>query len=216
MYIQQLFESPADEAFFGPGAHQNGAFNYKDHDVDLWQYNIVNAIPLLVSSKNYGILWDNNSRTKFGDIREYQSITGLKLFDKNGLPGGLSAEYFKDSNLNDLYLERIENRIEHEFLDVNDPWPNGFSENVRAVRWSGEIASDQEGIHKLRLYCSGYTKVWLDDSLVVDSWRQNWLPWTHNLKVDMKNGQHHKIKIEWIHSGGFIGLKSSFFFVSEL
>jgi len=55
--IRQLFESPADEAFYGLGAHQNAIMNYKGHDVDLWQYNIIDIIPFLVSSRNYGILW---------------------------------------------------------------------------------------------------------------------------------------------------------------
>jgi len=85
-HIQQLFGSPDDEAFYGLGAHQNNIWNYKGHDVDLWQYNIVDIIPFLVSSlpdgkagRNYGILWHNNSRTKFGDKRDYTSKTTLKI-----------------------------------------------------------------------------------------------------------------------------------------
>src|SRR3972149_10483375 len=92
-HIQQLFKSPEDEAFYGLGQHQNDLMNYKGHDVDLWQLNIVAAIPFLVSSKNYGILWDNNSRTKFGDIRDYQSLSDFKLYGKDNQPGGLTAEY---------------------------------------------------------------------------------------------------------------------------
>jgi alpha-D-xyloside xylohydrolase len=56
-HVQQFFESPADEAFYGLGQHQNGVMTYKGHDVDLWQYNIVAAVPFLVSSRHYGILW---------------------------------------------------------------------------------------------------------------------------------------------------------------
>ncbi len=82
--------------------------NYKGHDVDLWQYNIIAVNPFLVSSKNYGILWDNNSRTKFGDIRDYQPINTLKLYDKNGESGGLTAEYFRDTSFDYLYTSRIE------------------------------------------------------------------------------------------------------------
>jgi alpha-D-xyloside xylohydrolase len=206
-HIQQFFDSPEDEAFYGLGAHQNGTWNYKNHDVDLWQYNIINAIPFLVSNHKYGILWDNNSRTKFGDIRNYRSITGLKTYDKSGQPGGLTAQYFGDTEFNSLYTERKEPKIEHEFIDVNDDYPEGFSNNVKAVRWSGEIESDKSGIHKFRLYCSGYTKMWLNGKLVVESWRQNWLPWTHLPKLNMEAGKRYKIKIEWIHTGGFIGLK---------
>ncbi len=106
-HIRQLFDSPDDEAFYGLGGHQNSIMNYKGHDVDLWQYNIVKSIPFLVSNRNYGILWDNNSRTKFGDIREYQSLSGLLLYGKDGSPGGLTAEYFKDSAMTSLFTSRL-------------------------------------------------------------------------------------------------------------
>lgn len=206
-HIQQLFDSHNDEAFYGLGQHQNGVMNYKGHDVDLWQCNIVAVVPFLVSSRGYGVLWDNNSRTKFGDIREFQSLATLKLYGSDGSFGVLTAEYFRDRNFESRYTSRPESRIEHEFIDVNDPFPDGFHENVKSVRWSGSIECHETGVHKFRLYCSGYTKMWLNGELVVDSWRQNWLPWTHLLKLDMKPGERYAIKIEWIPDGGFIGLK---------
>jgi len=206
-HIQQLFESPEDEAFYGLGAHQNGVMNYRGHDVDLWQYNIIDVVPFLASSKNYGILWDNNSQTKFGDIREYGSLSGLTLYGADGTAGGVTAEYFRDADFRSLFTSRPESRIEHEFIDVNDEYPPGFKENVAAVRWSGEIASQEPGVHKFRLYCCGYTRMWLDDKLVVDSWRQNWLPWTHLPRLVMQAGKRYKIRVEWVHTGGYIGLK---------
>ena len=206
-HIQELFNSPEDEAFYGLGQHQNGIMNYKGHDVDLWQYNIVDVIPFLVSSNHYGILWDNNSITKFGDIRDYESLTNLKLYDDNGNLGGLTAEYFKDTSFTDLFTKRTEPRIEHEFIDVNDSFPEGFHQNVKAVRWSGEIECNEAGFNKFRLYSSGYTKMWLNGKLLVNSWRQNWLPWTHLLKLNMEKWKKYQIKIEWIHEDGYIGLK---------
>jgi alpha-D-xyloside xylohydrolase len=205
--IQQLFDSPEDEAFYGLGQHQNDVMNYKGHDVDLWQYNIVVAVPFLVSNKNYGILWDNNSHTKFGDIRDYQSLSTLKLYGKDGTEGGLTTEYFSDPGFKSLFTARLEPRIEHEFIDVNDTFPAGFRQNVAAVRWSGEIESNETGLQKFRLYSCGYTKMWLNGKLVVDAWRQNWLPWTHVLSLQMEAGKRYQIKIEWIHTGGYIGLK---------
>jgi len=206
-HIQQLFDSPDDEAFYGLGQHQNNVMNYKGHDVDLWQHNIVAVVPFLVSSKNYGILWDNNSRTKFGDIRDFESLSTLKLYGNDGKQGGLTVEYFIESDFQSLYTSRSESRIEHEFTDVNDAYPEGFNQNVKSVRWSGEIECHEPGIHKFRLYCSGYTKMWLNGELVVDSWRQNWLPWTHLPRLNMETGKRYPIKIEWVHTGGYIGLK---------
>ncbi len=206
-HIQQLFDSPADEAFYGLGAHQNGVMNYKGHDVDLWQHNIVDVTPFLVSSKNYGILWDNYSRTKFGDIREYQPLSLLTLYSREGVKGGLTVEYYNESNFNSLLISRAEPTIAHDFVDQPGVYPRGFNLNRGSIRWSGEIQSDQTGVHKFRLYSSGYIKMWLNGDMVVDAWRQNWLPWTHMLRLSMEAGKRYSIKIEWIPSGGNIGLK---------
>jgi alpha-D-xyloside xylohydrolase len=206
-HIQQIFDSPSNEAFYGLGQHQNNIMNYKGHDVDLWQHNIVVAVPFLVSNKNYGILWDNNSRTKFGDIRDYESLSSLKLYDKEGKEGGLTAEYFSESNFKSLLTSRREPKIEYEFIDVHDTFPEKFNTNTGSIRWSGEIECKESGIHKFRLYSSNYTKMWLNGELVVSSWRQNWLPWTHLLRLQMESGKRYPIKIEWVPNGGFIGLK---------
>lgn len=205
-HIQQLFDSTPDEAFYGLGQHQNGIMNYKDHDVDLWQYNIVASVPFLISNKNYGILWDNDSRTKFGDVRDYKPISTLRLFDANGKPGGLTAQYFTGTKFRNIYTSRIENRIEHKYLDVNDSYPDGFSKKVKAVRWIGELGTENPGVYKFKLYSSSYIKMWLNGKLVVNTWRENWLPWTNFFKLKMKKGARYKVKIEWIPKDGFIGL----------
>jgi len=168
---------------------------------------MVAIVPFLVSNKNYGILWDNNSRTKFGDIREYQSLSTQKLYDKDGNVGGLTAEYFEDAGFKSIYTSRIERRIEHEFIEVNDEYPEGFQKNVAAVRWSGEIESSESGVYKFKLYSSGYVRLWINGTLLVDSWRQNWNPWTHLPRLEMESGKRYQIKLEWIHTGGYIGLK---------
>jgi alpha-D-xyloside xylohydrolase len=65
------------------------------------------------------------------------------------------------------------------------------------VVWEGSLSSDVEGDHKFIVYSAGYVKVWLDDKLTIEKWRQNWNPWTNKFILKMKKGQKHKIKIEW-------------------
>lgn len=154
-HIQQLFESPKDEAFYGLGAHQNAVMNYKGHDVDLWQHNIVDVIPFLVSSKNYGILWDNYSRTKFGDIRDYQPLSSLTLYNQQGEQGGWTVEYFKDSKFGSLITSQTEANIEHDFVDQPGVYPEGFNVNQGSIRWSGEIGSDQSGRSQIQTLLVG-------------------------------------------------------------
>jgi alpha-D-xyloside xylohydrolase len=206
-HIQQLFDSPKDEAFYGLGQHQNGIMNYKGHDVDLRQYNFVDVVPFLISSRNYGILWDNNSYTKFGDIRYYQPLSCLVLYNKDGQKGGLTAEYFSDSEFKTSLLSRTESVIAHESQQATQDFPAGFdSKGKGSIRWSGQIEADQTGTYKFRLYCSSYTKMWVNDKLVVDSWRQNWAPWYHPVLIPMQAGKRCSVKIEWIPDGGYIGL----------
>jgi len=93
--IRQAFAGDEKEALYGLGQHQAGVFNYKGTQVLLSQYNTEVAVPFMTSSKNYGILWDNNSITKSIDTREYEQLSTLKLFSKEGDQGWLTATYYE-------------------------------------------------------------------------------------------------------------------------
>ncbi len=53
------------EAFYGLGQHQAGAWNYRGESIDISQDNTNISIPFLLSSNGYGIFWNNGSRSKF-------------------------------------------------------------------------------------------------------------------------------------------------------
>ncbi|MGH9600366.1 MAG: TIM-barrel domain-containing protein, partial [Terracidiphilus sp.] len=59
--IEDRFSLDATEALYGLGQHQSGMFNYRGSVVELGQNNTDVAIPLLVSSKGYAILWNTAS-----------------------------------------------------------------------------------------------------------------------------------------------------------
>jgi alpha-D-xyloside xylohydrolase len=52
------------EALYGLGQHQSGVWNYRGESVDISQDNTNIAVPMLVSSKGYGIFWNNTSRSR--------------------------------------------------------------------------------------------------------------------------------------------------------
>lgn len=72
--IKQNFKLSPTEAIYGLGQFQQGVMNWRGHDVVLFQENREIAVPMFVSTKNYGILWDNYSLTKFKDNRENTSM----------------------------------------------------------------------------------------------------------------------------------------------
>ncbi len=209
--VRQQFASPDDEAFYGLGQHQKGSMNYKGKDVELAEHNMDIGIPFVVSSRNYGLLWDNNSITRFGDPRPYQMLDKqLKLFDADGKPGGLTANYYVDGKLE---LSRDESEVNYEYIKDLKHWPASLTDARgitggpgQTVEWKGSVESDVAGLHKFRLYASGYFKLYVDGKLVLDDWRQNWNPWYRNFFVPMQPGEKHAIRIEWTPQSGYIAL----------
>ena len=72
--IKQAFELSAGEGIYGLGQHQYGYMNYRGHTIKLVQTNTDAVSPFLVSTKNYGVLWDNYSKTIFDDNARGTSI----------------------------------------------------------------------------------------------------------------------------------------------
>jgi len=209
--IHQIFDSPDDEAFYGLGQHQDGWMNYKGKDVDLYQYNTKVSVPFVISSKKYGILWDNYSQSRFGDSREYESISKFKIYSPDLKEGGLEARYYSKTDTSKIFFIRSENDLLYEFLTDLHKFPAGVQLNDCKVSWTGYIESDTSGIHKFRLYAAGYVKMWIDGKLVVaERWRQAWNPTTNYFTLPMEKGQKYAIKIEWDPDGGesYIGLRA--------
>ncbi|MGA9626131.1 MAG: hypothetical protein WBQ65_16785, partial [Bryobacteraceae bacterium] len=71
-HARQLWQANADESLYGLGQQQKGTLDIKGYDLDMWQHNTNVVVPLLVSSRGYGIFWDNMSYSRFGDLRPFQ------------------------------------------------------------------------------------------------------------------------------------------------
>jgi alpha-D-xyloside xylohydrolase len=65
--ISTQFNSPADEALYGLGCHPEDSLsiNYKGRNQELLIKYMTGAIPVLLSTKGYGLLWDNYSASNF-------------------------------------------------------------------------------------------------------------------------------------------------------
>lgn len=209
--MQQVFESPADEAFYGLGQHQADEFNYKGKNEVLFQYNTKVSVPFVLSSKNYGILWDNYSLTKFGDSRDYLDLDQFKLYDKTGKEGGLTATYMVNADPNKVFVERSESQIDYENLETIKKFPQDFPFFNSRITWEGDIEAKETGKYHFILYYAGYTTISLDNEVIVpERWRTAWNPNSYKFTVDMKAGEKRKIKLDWKPDGGisYIGLKA--------
>ncbi|WP_210487601.1 TIM-barrel domain-containing protein [Rufibacter aurantiacus] len=195
--LKKAFTVDKEEAFYGLGQHQTGLMNYRGWQIDLTQYNSVAVVPFLVSSKNYGILWDNNSITKFGDVRPYQQLSKLKLYGKDQKAGGLTATYAFDKKTGKAPIVRQESEINYEFLEDQNKYPTGYTLEGGLMTWEGFIESDATGDHRFEMPSSGYVKVWVDNKLLLDRWREAWNPGMSVFKAPLQKGRKHAFKIEW-------------------
>jgi len=64
-HVSDRFQPAPTEGFYGLGQHQSGVFNYRGSVVEMAQANTDVAVPLLVSTNGYGILWNTASKSWF-------------------------------------------------------------------------------------------------------------------------------------------------------
>ena len=209
--VRQIFNSPADEAFHGLGQHQADEFNYKGKSEELFQYNTKVSVPFIVSNKNYGVLWDSYSLSRFGDSRPYKQLNDLfKLYDKKGNAGDLTGTYI--SNVKDVKnIERKEESIFFEDIKSIKNLPQNFPLKNANVTYEGEIEAPETGDYKFTLYYAGYVKVFLDNKLVVaERWRTAWNPNSYKFLLPLQAGKRVPLRIEWRPDGGtsYCGLRA--------
>lgn len=208
--LQQVFDSPGEEALYGLGQHQAGELNYKGKSEELFQYNTKVSCPFVISTRKYGLFWDNYSLSRFGDPRPYGQIDQFILSGKNGEEGALTASYVDDREKNHLFTERQEKVIDYENLTTIKNFPDGFKFDRGLITWEGYLQPKEPGIFNFLLYYAGYTRIWVDEVLYADKWRTAWNPSVAKFALDMQEGRKYHLKLEWIPDGGmsYIGLKA--------
>ena len=208
--IRQVFESPADEAFYGLGQHQSEEFNYKGKNEELFQYNTKVSVPFIVSNKNYGILLDSYSLCRFGNPNDYSQLGEVfKLYDKDGVEGAVTGTYVPENGSDAQTIVRREPSLYFEHLDRNSHLskvvnlPDNFPFMGAAVSYEGMIEPSQTGEFKFILYYAGYTRVYIDNKLIVpERWRTAWNPNSYKFSVSLDAGKKVPIRVEWKPDGG--------------
>jgi alpha-glucosidase/alpha-D-xyloside xylohydrolase len=66
--VSATFDSPDGEHYYGLGQHQQGLLDLRDHRINCWHdYSAIGGetlcVPFMVSSRDYGMIWDNPSKT---------------------------------------------------------------------------------------------------------------------------------------------------------
>lgn len=216
-----LFDSPDNEAFYGLGQHQSEELNMKGKNEDLFQYNTKVSVPFVISNKNYGILWDSYSYSRWGNPDDYLQLNrAFKLYDKDGKEGQLTGTYVaKDGRKivrgeDSIYFEYAMPETS-EICNQTDKGgiqnlPKGFALNGSKVVYEGYVEAPTSSFYQFILYYAGYMKIYIDGKLVVpERWRTAWNPNSYKFETAIQKGKKTPICIEWQPDGdvSYCGLR---------
>ena len=190
---------------------------------DLFQYNTKVSVPFVLSSKNYGVLWDAYSYGRFGNPDDYQQLNRIfKLYDKKGVKGHLTGTY---TDLSGKTLVRQEDSLYYEFDTPEKSvlaqqterggiknLPKGFNLNGATVVYEGFIEPKATSSFNFILYYAGYIKVYIGgEEVVPERWRTAWNPNTYKFQKMLLKGRRYQLRVEWKPDGGvsYCGLRAS-------
>lgn len=85
--VSAVFASPTDEHYYGLGQHQQGFLDLRDHHLDCWHNYVAPGgqtvcVPFMVSSRGYGLVWDNPSKTSIDLGFNQQNVWSSEVGDR--------------------------------------------------------------------------------------------------------------------------------------
>ena len=186
-HVQQLWQTRPDESLYGLGQRQEGKLDIKGYDFDLWQRNTVVYVPMIVSSRGYGLLWDNTSPSKFGDVRPFEAI-----------PAAATRRHVREAGR----TERRHVRVEHRGRDGDEDGAGSFVQHERRRGGTGcawMAGTDRRARHR-RLSVPDvlqrpHERSRSTGKIEIDHYKQNWATEYDQFKVHLVAGRRYPIKI---------------------
>jgi alpha-D-xyloside xylohydrolase len=86
-HVSATFDSPTDEHYYGLGQQQGGFLDLRDHQIRCWHdYGAIGGenvcVPFMVSSRGYGLIWDNPSKTTIDLGINNQNVWSSEVGDR--------------------------------------------------------------------------------------------------------------------------------------
>ena len=160
--VTETFDSPEDEHLYGLGQFQDGYLDVRGLPRRLTQVNTQISIPFVLSSKGYGLLWNNYGLTNFNMPSDSIALTKKEAESEIVEVDVTTTEGNQ--------RERRENNIFEATLEISESGRYALLLDV------GQTMARR---HNLQI-----------DSLTVMEMRNMWLPPTSSTIVELEKGTH--------------------------
>ncbi|HEY3329063.1 MAG TPA: TIM-barrel domain-containing protein [Capsulimonadaceae bacterium] len=202
---QGKFEIAPDESLYGLGQHQHGKLDQRETVVNLQQLNREISIPFLISSRGYGILWNNASRAEIALGSDANVIPSTSLSDDSGQVGGLTAHYFSGTNFEKDVGTTLDPQV--DFAWKEGPM-GGLTHDNYSVRWTGFVTADEAGSYTFQTASDDGVRLWIDGKPVIDDWSFHAV--TNNAgTVHFDAATRHAIRLEYYQANRGASIKLS-------
>ena len=181
-HVRQEWRENADEALYGLGENQLGLLDIKGYDLDLWQHNgtVVVPVPGLEPRLRHPV-GQHLLHALRRSARVGADSRRAPLRRDRQAAAASPARTTRGANFEHLVGERVDRDHRHRAFEQGEEaepaHPPGLPEGPASVRWEGEVEAEATGDHIFQTFSNGGIKLWVDDTLVIDHWRQGWLPW---------------------------------------
>ncbi len=138
--ITQYFELADDERIYGMGQIQDGNLNRRGTGVRLEQENRSICIPYFLSSKNYGLYWDNYSPTYFNDSGNLTSFRST----------GTAIDYYILSGSNSHEVQRSLRKLTGD-CQLPPLWNFGVYQSKERYTSANEVISVVQKYRNLKI-----------------------------------------------------------------
>ena len=156
------FDSPADESLYGLGCHPEDSLsiNYKGRNQDMTIKYMTGAVPVLLSTKGYGLMWDNYSASNFYGAEE----------------GNTKFRYVSESgNMTDYYFI-----YGPDFDHIIAAYRNATGSAPMFPKWSFGLFQSQDR-YKSQAEILSVKDKYRNNKIPVDCIVQDWFYWEPNV-----------------------------------
>ena len=205
--VRTQFAAEPDESLYGLGQHQAGEFDHRGRSEEIYQYNTKVSVPMVVSTRGYGLMFDAYSLSRWGNPAPYEQLGALfTLYDKDGVEGALTGTY-RPAQGKPVVQREDSLYYENEFLVKNLP---AIGLQGATVVYEGFIEAPETADYHFIQYYAGFQRTLVGgQEMMSRRWRPAWNPNSYKFTSHLEKGVRTPIRIEWEPDGdvSYIGLR---------
>ncbi len=149
-HVKQEFVIGKNEGLYGLGQYQDGTMNFHDKEVLLAQANRTVTVPFLISTRSYGIMWDNYSEGWF-------KSRGNEMSFSSEVADGINYFFMAGKNMDEVISEYRETT---GAAPLFGKWAYGYWQSKEHYKTQNELLQISKEFRKRQIPIDNIVQDW--------------------------------------------------------